>query len=169
MFQKGDYVYYETGGVCRIEDICAAPLEGMPADRLYYVLRPMQDLNSASYVPVDSNGVFLRPLMERTAAEALLAAIPHIDAIVEPNAKLLRTKYIEAMKRHDPEEWVRVIKTAYGRLQALGGKMMRISETERNFSETAKRNLCTELSMALSVDAKEVECAVLQGITATEV
>ena len=169
MFEKSEYVYHETGGICKIEDICVAPLEDMPADRLYYGLRPMHDQNSVTYLPVDSDGVFLRRLMDRREAEALLAEIPHIEAIVEPNAKLLRTKYMEAMKRHEPIEWARVMKTVQGRIAAQGGKLVRISETERNFSDTARRNLCTELSMALSMDAKEVECAVWRGIEAVEV
>jgi CarD family transcriptional regulator len=169
MFEKGEYVYHETGGICKIEDICVAPLDGMPADRLYYVLRPMHDQNCVNYLPVDSSGVFLRKLMDRSAAESLLVQIPKIDVIVESNAKILRAKYMEAMKCHEPAEWVRVIKTAQARIDAQGGKLARISESERNFSDTAKRNLCAELSLALSVDIKQIECAVWQGIAATEV
>ena len=168
MFEKGEYVYHETGGICKIEDICAAPLDGMPADRLYYVLRPMHDRNCVNYLPVDSEGVFLRRLLDRGEAETLLEQIPGVEAIIEPNAKLLRAKYIEAMKSHQPLEWVRVVKTVQTRIAAQGGKIARISESERNFSDTAKRNLVTELSLVLSIDAKEAECAIWQGMDAME-
>lgn len=168
MFEKGEYVYHESGGICIVEDICAAPLDGMPADRLYYVLKPIHDRNSVNYVPVDSDGVFLRRLLDRKEAEALLEQIPMIDAIVEPNAKLLRARYIEAMRSHEPTEWARVVKTVHARMHAPGGKPARISESERNFSENAKRNLLTELSLVLRVDAKEVECSILQNVEAAE-
>ena len=42
-FQKDDYVFYESGGICKILDIQIAPLEGMPADREYYVMRSIYD------------------------------------------------------------------------------------------------------------------------------
>ena len=45
MFAKGDYVFYASGGVCRVDDLQYAPLDGMPADRLYYVLRSLHDAN----------------------------------------------------------------------------------------------------------------------------
>ena len=168
MFQKGEYVYHESSGICKIDDICAAPLAGMPADRTYYVMRPIGDRNSVNYVPVDSRGVFVRPLLNRTAATALLRQIASLDEICEPNAKLLRLKYIEAMKTHQPIEWARVIKTVHGRIRAQNGKAVRVSESERNFSENAKKNLFTELSLVLEEDLEAIECAVLKCVEPIE-
>lgn len=159
MFQKNDYVYYASGGVCRIEDVCYAPLTGMPADRQYYVMRSLHDPTGMIYVPVGNENVFLRPLLTKEQAEALLDAIPTIPTIEEPNAKLLRGKYTEAMRTHAPEEWIKVIKTVYKRMQALAAvsHSQRISDTERSFAEDAKRYLYAELSLALDVPAKEME------------
>ena len=168
MFEKNQYVYHETGGICKIDDVRYAPLEGMPNDRLYYVLSPLQDRNSTIYVPVDASGVFLRALMERAEAEALMRSVSSIEPIDEPNAKLLRLKYIEAMRTHQPAEWVRVLKTVYGREQAKIGRA-RLSESERGFAENAKRNLATELGMVLGLDARAAECAVLDSIRVTEI
>ena len=159
MFQVNDYVYYASGGVCKVADICYAPLSGMPQDKQYYVLHSLHDVNGVMYVPVNSETVFLRALLTREEAEKLMRQIPTISAIDEPNAKLLRGKYTEAMRRHDPTEWVRVIKTVYGRIQHLAehSKTQRISDTERAFAEDAKRYLYTELSLILDVPVRDME------------
>ena len=75
MFERDDHVYYASGGVCRVTDICYAPLAGMPADRQYYVLRSLHDPSGVIYVPVNSDSVFLRRLLTREEAEALLARL----------------------------------------------------------------------------------------------
>lgn len=157
MFERDEYVFYESGGICQIADIRVAPLESMPADRTYYIMKPLHDPNSVVYIPVDSDKVFLRRLLNREEAEELLNRIPTVDAIDEPNAKLLRAKYTEAMRTHDPVEWVRVIKTVYRRANAQASRSQRISETERNFAENAKRYLHTELALALGLNEAEME------------
>jgi len=159
MFQRDDYVYYASGGVCRISDICYAPLEGMPPDRQYYVLRSLHDPNGVNYVPVDSDAVFLRRLLTRQEAENLLEEIPEVPTIEEPNAKALRGKYVESMRKHDPTEWVRVIKTVYQRMRTMAASShsQRLSDTERSFAEDAKRYLYAELSLALEVPVQEME------------
>ena len=159
MFQTGDYVYYGSGGVCRVADVCFAPLEGMPKEKQYYVLHSLHDANSVMYVPVNSETVFLRELLTEQKAMDLLDQIREISEIDEPNAKLLKLKYAEAMGKHDPVEWVRVMKTVHGRVHhpARQTKAQRISDTERSFAENAKRYLYTELSLILSVPVNEME------------
>ena len=155
MFRKDEYVFYESGGICVVADVQVSPLEGMPDGRRYYVLQSLHEKNSVMYIPVDSEGVFLRPLLGRDDAKALLDSIPQVEAIDEPNAKLLRARYLEAMRTHEPTEWVRVIKTARRRM-ACSTRTRRLSETERSFLENARRYLCTELRLALGRSEAEM-------------
>lgn len=164
MFQKDDYVFYESGGICKIFDIQFAPLDSMPADRQYYILQSVHDRNGVSYVPVDSDKVFLRKLLNREEAQRLMDEIEAISVIEESNAKLLRNKYIEAMHTHQPVEWVRVIKTVYKRMNADSQKPQRLSETERSFAENAKRFLYTELALALGLQEREMEAYITNHI-----
>ena len=167
MFELNDYVFYGSGGVCKIVDIQAAPLEGMPKDKLYYILHSLHDKSSVMYIPVDSECVFLRRLVSREDAEALLETIPSVSVIEEPNAKLLREKYNFAMKEHMPLEWVRVIKTVYSRMNDPKMPSRKISETERSFADNAKKYLYTELSLVLETDAKQIEESVMGHIRIT--
>lgn len=161
MFDKGTYVFHETGGVCLIADVCYAPLEGMPTDREYYVLNPVHDRSSVIYVPVNSDRIFLRGLLNAQEARALLAQISTVEVIAETNAKMLRTKYIECMKTHEPLEWVRVMKTVRARARTLSGRAVRLSETERAFAENAGRNLRAELALALGLEESRVETEIV--------
>lgn len=157
MFERGEYVFHESGGVCQIEDVQVAPLDGMPTDRTYYVMRPIHDPNSVIYIPVDSDRIFLRRLLNREEAVELLDRIPFVRTIEVDNAKQLRAKYIELMRMYDPLEWVRVIKTVYARTHTPASRTQRISDTERSFSDNAKRNLHAELSLALGMPGGDME------------
>lgn len=169
MYQINDYVFYESGGICRIADIQYAPLEGMPTDRQYYVMQSLHDANGIMYIPVDSDKVFLRRLMNRAEAEDFLSHIEAIGIIEESNAKLLRAKYIEAMHTHEPMEWVRVIKTVQARAAALpNSRTARLSETERSFWENAKRYLHTELALALGMEVGDMESYITSYIEKAE-
>ena len=155
-FQKDDYVFYESGGICRILDIQQAPLEGMPADREYYIMRSIHDKSGMIYVPRDNQNIFIRPLLNAERAEALLASLSQIVPIIEENGKLLRGKYLEAMQKHEPTEWVRIIKTAYYRKNEFPDRIQRLSEGERDLVARAKNFLYTELALALSIPEKEM-------------
>lgn len=159
MFAINEYVYYASEGVCRIADICCAPLKGMPEDRQYYVLHSVHSHGGVLYVPTDSDGVFLRRLLTADEADRLVDEIPKMPVFEEPNAKALRLRYIEAMHTHAPEEWIRVIKTVRGRMERLskGARAQRLSETERSFATDAKRFLYAELSLALNVPFGDME------------
>lgn len=167
MFAKGEFVFYGSEGICKVDDVLPSPLEHMPKDCLYYVMHSLHDPNGVIYVPVDSDRVFLRSLMTREEAEALIAEIGAVLPMEESNAKLLREQYMLAMRKHMPIEWVRVIKTVNRRKENLMGRSQRISETERSFGESAAKFLRTELSLALALPEGELETYVLSRMEQT--
>ena len=87
----------------------------------------------------------------------MIDEIPDIPKIGETNSKLLRAAYLDAMRSHAPKNWVRVIKTVYQRSVQNARPSQRLSETERSFSENAKRNLYAELALALGMQETDVE------------
>ncbi len=166
-FQKDEYVFYASGGICKILDIQFAPLEGMPTDREYYIMRSIHDKSGLLYVPKDNQNIFIRPLLNAERAETLLETLSQILPIVEENGKLLRAKYLEAMQKHEPCEWVRIIKTAYNRKNEFTDRVQRLSEGERDLVARAKCFLYTELSLALGVPKKEMAERMEQALLAS--
>ncbi len=165
MFAKGDYVFYASGGICHVEDVQCAPLPGMPADRTYYVLRSLHDANGVSYLPTDCTTVFLRPILTSDEAERFLKDVNDVETITAPDAKSLRTNYQEAMRKNSPDEWFRVLKTIRERTMQTtdNARPVKLSETERTFSEEAKKYLYTELSLALDLTTAQIEACLFEN------
>lgn len=70
MFQKKDYIYSETMGVCKIADITnLAPKNGNAVS--YYVLRSVYQKDKNAYIPVENHSVELRALITPEQAEEL--------------------------------------------------------------------------------------------------
>lgn len=67
MYQKKEYIFSETFGVCRIEDITKLNRKN-EEQRLYYVLKAV-DTGTSSYIPVEGHKVVLRSLITREEAE----------------------------------------------------------------------------------------------------
>ena len=167
MFSKHEYVFHESGGICQIVEIQQAPLENMPQDRTYYVLRPMHDPNSTIYIPTDSDRVFIRRILTHAEAEAFLAQIDSIEVLEAPNPKLLRARYVETMRTYSPRAWLSVIRTVELRAKQLAARSQRLSETERSFGENARRHLFGELSLALGIESTQAEALLRQPQEAT--
>lgn len=157
MFQKNDYVFYESEGICLVADILRSPLEGMPKDKDYYLLRSIYSRNGVLYVPVDNDKIYMRAILKKEEAEKLVNEIPKLEEIEEENSKKLRATYIELLQSHQPHNWVRILKTVRSRLRNSIANGQRISDTERSVAENAKRFLHSELALALNLEENEVE------------
>lgn len=72
MFEKKDYIYSETMGVCQIADIVKLSVNnrfGIPVP--YYHLRSVFDKSKVAYIPVENHQVNLRPLITTEEAKAI--------------------------------------------------------------------------------------------------
>ncbi len=67
MFQKKEYIYSESLGVCRVEDITRLSSKS-EEQLLYYVLRAEFDKSKTSYIPVEGHKVVLRALISKEQA-----------------------------------------------------------------------------------------------------
>lgn len=62
MFQKKDYIYSETMGVCLVADVTnLAPKKGNAVS--YYVLKSVYQKDKVAYIPVENHTVELRELI----------------------------------------------------------------------------------------------------------
>lgn len=74
MFQKKEFIFSDSIGVCVVEDIVKLSAQKNAAPILYYVLRSVIDTKKTSYIPVENHRSLLRPLISMEEAQDVLAA-----------------------------------------------------------------------------------------------
>ncbi len=95
MYQVGELIVYGGTGVCRVEAVETPQQRGPEAGRQYYLLKPLYQ-DGTIRIPVDSK-VFMRPVISRQEAEALIDAIPgmHAEACHERNFTQLAARFMK--------------------------------------------------------------------------
>lgn len=153
MFQPGEKIIYSNSGVCTVEDIAVPPFAGKDEkDRLYYKLRPLGSTETI-YVPVDTT-VFMRPIMTRAEAEALIARMPAIpeELCTSHSITMLRQQYESILRDHSCETYVGLVKGIY--IKGHGGK--KLGQTDQRYMKRAEDMLYGELAAALDMAPAEV-------------
>ena len=151
MFTVGEKIIYSEHGVCTIEKI--APLSASEQDKLYYHLTPL--VGSGTYFSPVNSPAFMRPLISRQEAEAVIAAIPAIEPAVCSDNRFNHVDafYRELFKLHSCEALIAVIKGL--RLRMVDRKSK--SSRAETLMKRAKDILNGELSVVLEMDIRDVE------------
>ncbi len=160
MFLVGDKIIYGENGVCTVEKIEPLAMSGAPKDKLYYHLTPL--VGSGTYfTPVDS-GAYMRPVMSREEAEALVDAMPGIaPAICNDNRfNHVDAFYKELFRLHSCEALVAIVKGLRSRMAERKTRSSRAEATMRR----AKDMLHGELSVALGINIQDVESYIQERI-----
>ncbi len=160
MFLVGDKIIYGENGVCTVEKIEPLAMSGAPTDKLYYHLTPL--VGSGTYfTPVDS-GAYMRPVMSREEAEALIDAMPGIaPAICNDNRfNHVDAFYKELFRLHSCEALVAIVKGLRSRMAERKTRSSRAEATMRR----AKDMLHGELSVALGINIQDVESYIQERI-----
>ena len=157
MFEKGEYVYYGTAGVCKVNDICSSPF-GVNDGKLYYMLVPNDfDNGTVIYAPAEGGAVMIRPIMTAEEAEKLLSDAKSIAPLFVNNEKNRREDYRNTLKKGKPAAIASIIKTIYLRKAGSSLAKKRISEVDAEFDKIARRALLGELASALGITSAEAE------------
>ena len=160
MFEVGDYLIYGLNGVCRVEAVGTMEMSGMPKDRLYYTLIPVYQSGCRLFTPVDNVKTVIRPLVSREEALA------YIDRI--PDEKRRETLYKEVVRKCDPAEWIRIIKTLFLRKKARIQAGKKVTSGDEKYLRIAEENLYGEFAMALDMTKEETEKYVIERVKSAE-
>lgn len=157
MFEKGQYIIYETAGVCRVTDITTVDMNGMSKDKLYYILEPQHMKNSKIITPVEHNKSFMRNLLTEEEAHMLVDQIKDIGQLWIPDEKQREERYKAALKSCDCREWIGIIKTLYQRRQERLAHNKKLPEMDERYDAKAREYLHTELAISLNITEEQVE------------
>lgn len=156
MFGIGDLIVYGNTGVCRIVDITHRKLfDGEKKE--FYVLHPLyQDCTISA--PVNSDKVFMRPIISRHEAEELVDEIPSIQAEAYHNRVLrqLTEHYEEAFKTHKCADLIELTMSIYAKKKDMEKNNKRFGAVDEKYMKRAEELLFGELGAALHIHKDEV-------------
>ena len=160
MFEVGDKIVYGENGVCTVEKIEPLAMSGASRDKLYYHLRPL--IGSGTYYAPVGSGAFMRPVMTREEADALIDAMPGIEpAICHDNRfNHVDAYYKELFRLHTCEALVAIVKGLRCRISERKTRSSRAEATLKR----ARDMLHGELSVALDLPMGEVESYITSRI-----
>ena len=160
MFSAGDKIVYGESGVCIVDKIASLNMQGAVQDKLYYYLTPL--VGSGTYfTPIDSNA-FMRQVITKQEAEALVDSIPEIAPAVCNDNRFNHVDafYKELFRRHTCEALVAVVKGIQFRMSERKTKSTRAEVTMKR----ARDILVSELAVALEIEQDEVSDYIRQRI-----
>ena len=160
MFAVGEKIVYGEHGVCTVDKVAPLDMSGVSKNKLYYHLTPLIG-NGTFFTPVDSEA-YMRPVMDRQAAEALIDAIPGIEPAICTDSRFNHVDafYKELFRAHSCEVLVSIVKGLNTRMAERKTKSSRAEATMKR----AKEMLHGELAVALDMDVAEVEPYILSRI-----
>lgn len=169
MFSKGDLIVYGSSGVCRVEDVSPAPhLSSGTKERMYYKLAPLYG-TGVIYIPVDT-AVFMRPVISREEAEALIEQIPLIEKedCSGLDTRALTDRYKATLSTHECADLVQLIKTTYAKSLAQTENGKKPGKTDQEYQKRAEDLLHGELAVALGIPCGEVQEYIRRRVEAAQ-
>ncbi len=157
MFETGEYVVYGKNGICQVMGVTTMDMEGIPKDRLYYILRPEGSTEGKIFTPVDSQKMVMRRLLTREEAEELIDEIPAMEVLGVENEKMREETYKKCIRSCQCRELLRMIKTIRFRKRDRISRGKKATATDEKYLKTAEENVYTELSMLLDIPKNKME------------
>ena len=161
MYQAGDLIVYENAGVCQVMDLTASEncpaLSCMPKGRLYYILHPLFG-GGTIYTPADPPKAFMRPVISRREAEALISLIPKLkaDPYYTQNLQDLREHYKAAASSHSCKDLIQLTMSVYKKKGDAIARGKRVGQVDQKYMRQAENQLFGELAVALGIDREAV-------------
>lgn len=165
MYKCGEYIVYGYNGVCVIEDITHLEMTGIDQNALYYVLCPLQSPESKLYFPVDNAKTVNRRIMTKEEAAQFINDIENTEELWIANHKMREELYKSAMKTCDCREWIRIIKTLYGKRREKQSTGKNISASDERFLKHAESYMFSELALSLQISEQEIRELIEQKIS----
>lgn len=164
-YEIGDLVSKPVTGICKIEDILYLTPQDEKNNKLYYLMKPIEDEKDKIYVPVSNSDSRLRLCLTKEEAWNLIKRIPEIPTAWINNEKLREQNYKEAVKANDPEALVAIIKMIYQRKQKRLAQGKKCTATDARYFQIAENLLYMELGAAIGKSQKEVCETIIEYIT----
>ena len=156
MYEIGQLIVYGNEGVCRVEEIGTPKISGVDKHRDYYTLAPIYREGKV-FTPVDSK-VFMRPVISREEALALIDRIPEMTAEAYENANLrfLNEHYQHCLQNYTCADLLQLIKDVRAKRCQMIERGKKLGLVDERYMKRAEEMLHGELAVALGMTREQV-------------
>ena len=156
LYQVGDQIIYGSNGVCIIEEIKMIEVPHTDEEKAYYIIKPIYQECRIS-VPVDTK-MFIRPIISKEEALALIDSIPQIDAQPYFNTALrqLQDYYEKKLSSHACADLIELTISLYRKKQQVLEQKRKFGAIDERYMKRAEDLLFGELSVVLDIPKNEV-------------
>lgn len=157
MFEQGEYIVYGSTGVCKVEEVTTMDMDGVPGDRLYYILKPYHKEDREIFTPVDNKKTKMRKILSSNEIKTYLDGFKELDDFQITKEKFREDNYKQCVRGCDFKEILRLVKSLLKRKRSrfLNGK--NFPSTDERYLKTAENILFSEISYVLKLSKSEIE------------
>ena len=148
MYEIGQLIVYGNEGVCRVEEIGTPKISGVDKHPDYYTLAPIYR----------EGKVFMRPVITREEALALIDRIPQMTAQVYENAnlRLLNEHYQQCIQDYTCADLLQLIKDVRAKRRRMTERGKKLGLVDERYMKRAEEMLHGELAVALDMTREQV-------------
>lgn len=152
----GSVLVYGSRGVCKVEGIKKECF--VSQEREYYLLRPMDDVKSLIYIPVDSDRLDkqVRRVLTPGEIDHLISIMPDKAVPWIENNRARAEAFKLVMDSGNREQMVQSIKTLYLHRQELAAVGKRLNVADEAVLGRMEKLLYDEFALVLNIRVDEV-------------
>ena len=156
LYEIGALIVYGGEGVCRVADIGVPKLTGVNKQRQYYTLKPLYR-EGTIYAPVDAK-VFMRPVITREEALALIRQIPDVEPEIYENSNLrfLNEHYQSQLQNYSCAGLVKLIRSTRAKRELMISRGKKLGLVDERYMKRAEDMLHGELAVTLDIQRSDV-------------
>ncbi|MBP3702487.1 MAG: hypothetical protein J6I65_01755 [Lachnospiraceae bacterium] len=157
-FEKGDHVVYGNSGVCYIEDVKEIKFDFNPAKRTYFILRPLHNPASVTYVPVDNEKLKkkMRYILSKEEIEEVLKNAEHRKIAWVEDKKKREEIFKKVLQEKNQEDMILLVSCIYMKREELIETGKKLNATDEAILKEAERFINDEFSFSLKLSAGQV-------------
>lgn len=154
-FRKTEHVVYASNGICLIEDIKKMSFVRGEPEKLYYILRPLNDKNSTIYIPQDNEILLgkIRNIVTKGEIETIITDVKKNDIEWIEDRKLRSASYRELLANPHPAVLLPLIKGISKKNLELSEIGKKLASTDRDAFENSLRYVKDEFAFALGIES----------------
>ncbi len=163
MFQIGDIVVYENGGVCKVVKIGTPDF--MKGDTQFYFLQPLFDNSGMIYLKVENDTHILKPLPQPQEVDEILGGAKDIAPMYNSSEKQRGVEFKEALRSCEIGQWIAMLKGILMEKDRREKRGKRLNMSDDRNMQKVEQLLTTEISVVYQIPVEKAEERV-QGVIA---